>query len=353
MLEEDFKAIEGLVTRRQVQERSVMQAGTVYCASNKAYEAGVPAASEVLSLDALVCEDSVRHAVPLCRVPADYVNYFNTIELPVVDACMQARGIPDGARRFYQEAFADISVCVQTRWGETLPIQVTRGLPQGSVSGTEGSKPAQEPILRLREDSAAKYRSSAGRLVACAGYVDDTEHYGAGAEHLPIIVRELGAASHGTGIGYSWHKFSAYATDWDAYAASPVAAAHGLTDTGIEASGWDIWHGGTVTVKLPRALRDTTEKLLGKTGCVLDKHTLARQDLLEKVQGTRKWVSMRRCAWDEIAAMYQLTVRGSLSYAPLIGFLDPMSMHAEDAAFQRLALMGWESGKLQKGLACR
>ena len=52
--------------------------------------------------------------------------------------------------------------------------------------------------------------------------MDDTEHYDAGAEHLPIIVRELGAGSLGTGIGYSWHKFSAYATDWGAYAASLV-----------------------------------------------------------------------------------------------------------------------------------
>ena len=48
----------------------------------------------------------------------------------------------------------------------------------------------------------------------------------------------------------------------------------------------------------------------------------------------------KRCAWDELAALYQLVARGVLSYAPLVGILDAESLHSEDAAFQKLVLSG-------------
>ena len=76
-------------------------------------------------------------------------------------------------------------------------------MSQGSVSGPEVYKPAQEPILRVRESSIAQYVSSQGRRIAAAGYVDDAEHYGAGAAHLPVILGELGAGSQATGVGFA------------------------------------------------------------------------------------------------------------------------------------------------------
>ena len=69
------------------------------------------------------------------------------------------------------------------------------GNTQGSVSGMELFKPAQEPILRIREHSAAKYISSTRRRIVGVGFVDDVQHYGAGARHLPTIVKELGTGS--------------------------------------------------------------------------------------------------------------------------------------------------------------
>eukprot|EP00972_Heterocapsa_arctica_P005835 861758-Heterocapsa_arctica.AAC.1 len=115
MLEESFKAVEGPVARRQVSARQSLPDGAVYSAANLASEAGRSAAHEVLYLDALVCEDSSRHGRPLCRVPADYEKFFNTIELPEVDAVMQARGLPDPARRLLVDAFSDMRVSVETR----------------------------------------------------------------------------------------------------------------------------------------------------------------------------------------------------------------------------------------------
>ena len=125
----------------------------------------------MLYLDVMVCEDATLHNMPLSRVPSDYEKYFNMLEIREVDAIWQARGLCDSVRRFYTEAFANIQVAVKTRWGETPLLGLTKGFPQGSVSATEASKPAQEPVLRAREQSSAKYRTRAGRLVAGGGFV--------------------------------------------------------------------------------------------------------------------------------------------------------------------------------------
>jgi hypothetical protein len=45
-------------------------------------------------------------------------------------------------------------------------------------------------------------------------------------------------------------------------------------------------------------------------------------------------------SWDEVAATIQLVVRGVLSYAPLVGTPTQVALHAEDAAYQRLILVG-------------
>ena len=340
MLEESFKVIEGPVARRMVSSRSALPDDSVYSSANLASESGRSAAPEVLYLDALVCEDAQRHRRPLCRVPADYEKFFNTIELPVVDSVMQVRGVPDPARRLVADAFTGMRVAVETRAGPAPPIVVNRGFPQGSVSGPEASKPAQEPILRMRRTSPAQYVTSAGRRVACAGYVDDAEHYGSGAADLPTIVAELGLGSVATGIGFAWPKFSAYASDWDDFLASPASLGSGMTVTDIAAEGWDIWRGGAAPGRIPRALSDTVEKLLGKRGSICDRHSIAASDLLSRLRGVRHLASARRCSWDETAALYQLVVRGVLSYAPLVGIVDAAELHAEDAAFQRLVLSG-------------
>ena len=75
MLEESFKAIEGLVTHRQATERAELKPGAVYSATNRAYERGVSAAAEVLYLDAMVCEDAILHALPICRVLSDFESF--------------------------------------------------------------------------------------------------------------------------------------------------------------------------------------------------------------------------------------------------------------------------------------
>ena len=279
MLEDSFKAIEGPVTRRKLDVRSRLSVGDVYSGANLAGESGRRAASEVLYLDVLVCEDSCVHNLPLARVPADYEKFYNTIQMVVVDAVEQCRGVPDDARRFLMEVFGDVKVLVETRWGVTDTVSVTRGVPQGSISGGEASKPSQDPILRLRDSSAAHYLTSAGRRVVCVVYVDDSEHYGSGARDLVLIIQELGHGSVATGIGFSWIKFSAYASDWDAARGAAEAGLAALEADGVRATGWNIWEGGTTTQLVPRSYLETEEKLLGKRGCIADRHSLARHDM--------------------------------------------------------------------------
>ena len=338
MLEESLKVIEGPVARRRVRARRSMPDGSVYSAANLAGESGRQAAAEVLYLDALVCEDAGRFARPLCRLPADYEKFFNAIQLSVVDAVDQCRGLPDAARAVLAEALSGVAVEVETRWGRAPPITSTRGAPQGSVSGPEASHPAQEPILRVRESSAAAYITSAGRRVSCTGFVDDAEHYGAGAAHLPLIVKELGAGSMATGIAFSWSKFSAYATDWDAFLATPAAAQSGMTHDAIAATGWDIKQGVATPALVPRSHADTVEKLLGKRGQVSDRHSHARADLMLKVKGVIRSLRSSRAPWDECAITIQLRIRGVINYCPLIGIPRPVELHAEDGSLQRLLL---------------
>ena len=207
MLEEGFKAIEGPVTRRlQRQFDPWDPSRSPFSPVNLAYQQGVSAAAEVLHLDVLLCEDARLHGLPFCRVPADYEKFFDTLQLASVDAIHECRGIPDAARRLYQSAFQGIQMCISTGVGSTDPLPVTRGCPQGAVSSPVLSRAAQEPILRLRESSAASYRTSAGHRVACVGYADDVEHYGSGLRDLPVILSELSAGSRATGIGFSWRK---------------------------------------------------------------------------------------------------------------------------------------------------
>ena len=140
----------GPFARRWAGLRRTWQNGSVYSASNLAGEPGRHAAQEVLYLDALVCEDARLHGRPLACLAVDNEKIYNTIQqLSVVDAVDECRGVPSAARRLVFEAFEGMQVQVETRWGYTQPITMTR------VTAPEISKPAQEPILRLRDNSPA------------------------------------------------------------------------------------------------------------------------------------------------------------------------------------------------------
>ena len=336
MLEECFKCVEGPVTRRFARARMSLPPGSVYSSTNRAFEPGVSAAVEVLALDTLVVEDSVAHSRSICRIPADYEKFFNAVSIQGADAVMQARGVPPDVRWFFMSAFDKFGVQVHTRWGPSPRITLTRGLPQGAVSAPDLSKAAQDPILRLREASPAAYTTVGGRRVATTGYVDDSEHYGRGAADLSPVLGELSLGSRGTGIGFSWGKFSALATDWEEHLARH--APEDMTYDGIAATGWDIWEGGLITQTLPRSFPTSEEVLLGKIVSYNDRHAAAAADLLRRLRTTRMDVQARGCTWDEAAMIYQLKVRGFLSYSALIGIPSPLGLHEEDAAFQRLIL---------------
>ena len=335
MLEESLKAVEAPVISRLSSGRDPSLPDSPYSSLNRAYCKGVAAAAEVLYLDCLICEDAVRSGLPLLRIPADYEKFFNVLQLQEVDAMQQARGLPDAVRRLHQALFANMKVLLATRAGLTDPLPVSRGIPQGAVSSPELSRAAQDPILRLRAQDGAAYITSAGRRVTAAGYVDDIEHYGAGLRDLPAIRKSLQDGSRVSGVGFAWSKFSAYASDWDG--TLPLLDPNcGITAQGAAVCSWDIWKGGVKTFNLPRSDADTVDKLLGKRGTVLDRHSLAISDLLEKLAAVRRRLASKHCAWDEILAMMQWVLGGILNYGPLLGIPAPADLHREDAAFHRL-----------------
>ena len=129
------------------------------------------------------------------------------------------------------------------------------------MSGREQAKPAQPPILSIRAVSKAFYSTFHGRRVHAAGFVDDTEHYGSGSRDLATIMRELSLGSVATGIGYTWPKFTAFATDWNEAITSIRST---FSPDGIQVTGWDIWKGGIINAVVPRAQADTIEKFSGK-----------------------------------------------------------------------------------------
>ena len=102
--------------------------------------------------------------------------------------------------------------------------------------------------------------------MTCASFVDDSEHYGADAQHLPTIMQELGDGGMAMGSGSLGKKNTAFATDWSQYASTPDGAAGGLTADRIYVEGWNIWTGCRTASEVPRAWEDTPEKLLGKRG---------------------------------------------------------------------------------------
>ena len=336
MIEEHVKAIEAPVVERLALSRAGWSTDTPFSVLNRAYTKGVSAATEVLYLDSLVCEDARRHHRPLLRIPADYEKFFNTLNLPQIDAVQQGRGIPDAVRRLHCSLFGKLRVTLDTRSGPSQPLEVTRGVPQGAVSSPELSRTAQDPLLPLRACDGAAYTTSAAGRVPAAGYVDDTEHYGDGLQDLPAILQSLAVGSAATGVGFAWSKFSAFATDWDE--TLPRLQHPGLNAEGASIASWNIWAGGVQRYNLPRSQADQVDVLLGKRGTPMDRHSLASQDLVDKLAAVRQRIACKCCSWDEGLAMIQMIIGGILSYAPLIGIPPPATLHQEDAALHRFLL---------------
>ena len=103
---------------------------------------------------------------------------------------------------------------------------------------------------------------------------------------------------------------------------------------------WDIWSGGVRKFSLPRSRADHPDKLLGKVGTPLDRHSLASEALVSRLSSLRTRLVSKRCTWDEAVALVQWIAGGVLGYAPLVGLPKPAEVHREDAALHRLIQSG-------------
>ena len=103
---------------------------------------------------------------------------------------------------------------------------------------------------------------------------------------------------------------------------------------------YDIWQGRRGRNTLNRTLPGSVETLLGKITTFEDKHTLAADAVLVKLQQALRRLSQRRSSWDERLAFFQWIMRGAIAYVPLVGLPPPIELHKIDAAFQHLLLAG-------------
>lgn len=100
------------MARMRVLARRVWKDGTVYYECNLAGESSRQAATEVLYLAALVCEDATTHRRPFSQISADYEKLYNNIRMAVVDAVDEASAISYAAQRLVCEAFQGMRVQV-------------------------------------------------------------------------------------------------------------------------------------------------------------------------------------------------------------------------------------------------
>ena len=234
MLEECFKAVEGPVTKRLASERALLPPGSVYSQANQACHPKVQAAVDVLVLDTLLVEDATAHDKPMCRIPTNY----------------EKKSIASPSRKQMQFCRPVVKFGNSTsRPSATSKCRCRRGgghHPRGLVLFRLRNCPKQPRI-----PSFAYVKAAAGRTVSTACYVDDAEHYGAGARDLDTILSDLGTGSHGTGIGFAWSKCTA---------TPPIGMNFWprgklrLTWTLIRATCSDIWQGGMCSQRLPRSL---------------------------------------------------------------------------------------------------
>ena len=70
---------------------------------------------------------------------------------------------------------------------------------------------------------------------------------------------------------------------------------------------------------VPRSFADSLEKLLGKRGTILDRHSIASVDTIERISALRIRIASMHASWDEAAMMLQIIARGIVGYVPVVG----------------------------------
>ena len=110
-----------------------------------------------------MCEDAIKYKRHFCSTPTDYEKYYNVIQTTACEAVEECMGVPIDATAVTAEAFSELSIVIETRWGLCSPITPNRGFVQGSVSGSEQAKPVESPILALRAVSKAFHFTYKGR----------------------------------------------------------------------------------------------------------------------------------------------------------------------------------------------
>ena len=89
-------------------------------------------------------------------------------------------GVPIEARPLTAEAFENLTIAIETKWGPIPTVVQDLGYAQGSRGASEQSKPAQSPILNPPSNNSACCITFCCIDVSAVGFVDDTAHYGKG-----------------------------------------------------------------------------------------------------------------------------------------------------------------------------
>ncbi len=212
LLEELLKAPDAIMTQRVEEVLRQQPLGSVLSASNVGYQRH-RSATLVLDL-AMDLWDAARGDPQrqFTHFPWDYIAYFDVMRLPIADAVMAQRGVPDKGRRLFVELHScGVTLCAFTPWGLTLPIPRKVGAHQGSVSAPLLSRFVGEIPCRL-VDGHPSPAQFCGVPVAQHSLVDDGNGFAEGPTGGQDIADALSAGCVSCGLGIDCKQGAAYST---------------------------------------------------------------------------------------------------------------------------------------------
>ena len=145
-------------------------------------------------------------------VPWDFRGFFDELSVPMADAMMLHRGVPDTARRWFVEMHSHrATLAAVTPWGLSPPVTRALGVHQGSCSAPLLSRFASEIVMRL-EDSHAQPAVIGGIAVHQQSYVDDGNGFSTGAAGGEAIAKALSTGCPACGLGIDVKQGTAFTT---------------------------------------------------------------------------------------------------------------------------------------------
>ena len=211
LMEELLKALDVILVERLEGILSTYPIGTILSSSNVGFQKG-RGAGLVLDVAADFWDEARESATIHSHLPWDFRAFFDTIDLAVPDAILQARGVPpDFAGMLVELHGTGASLRAATPWGITAPVLRRVGVPQGGCSAPLLSRLAGEVVSRL-VDSHPQPAIVGGSELAQHSYVDDGNAFASGRGGAQVAADALSEGCLATGLGIDCKQGAVFTT---------------------------------------------------------------------------------------------------------------------------------------------